>query len=120
MKGKQFLQIILPILLILFAIGFGAYCVVSEPANHQQSGNIASIYLFFLFLTPLLLLLLTILIFIILTYNSSKYLTEIFPKVRDFCKHINFSVNNICSRIAEPIIEVESHLAVFSKDKTEK
>ena len=120
MKNKQFFQILLPILLALFAIGFGAFSVISGSENVQLPGNIASIYLLFLFLAPLLFFFLTIILFIILTYKSTNYLVEQYPRLLHFCEHINQLANNFCSIITKPVIEIESRLAIFSKDKTEK
>lgn len=123
-KSNQFLQILLPILICLFAIGYGGFLVIQNGLNPSSNlritGDIATVYLLFLITAPVFLILALIIIFIFLTYKGTKSLKDLFPKFRDTNLYVNSLINSTCSVITKPFIEIESNFSIFSNQKSEK
>jgi len=123
-KGNQFLQILLPILICLFAIGYGGFVTVQNGLNPSSNlritGDIATVYLLFLITTPVFLILALIIVFIIFTYKGMRSLKGLFPKFHATNLHVNSLISSACSVITKPFIEIESNFSIFSNQKSEK
>ena len=116
MKKNQFLQVILPFLLVLCLIGFGTYALISgDLTNIRQAGDIAGIYLVYLFITPAFIWIILMTFMIVLVYKGSVSFKNFSPKIHRVFERISGSTVDLSARITKPIIEIDSYLSIFSK-----
>ncbi len=127
-KGS-FLQIFLPLILMVAAVGVGLYFLVFKEqlaaTSISRSGDIASIYLIFLFFTPVFIAIALMILWIVINAKAFRAAASFFPKVREQVGSVNKNVRFAVHRFLHPIIEVDAHVtaikhALLKKDKNGK
>ena len=122
-QTATFLQIILPLILMIVGVGVAVYFLAFSPtASSQtisQSGDIAAIFLVFLFIVPVLITIALITILIILTMKTKNAVSSASIGIAEKFSQINASVRKISTSAATPFVEIDARVhmikQIFSK-----
>jgi uncharacterized membrane protein len=125
-KKNAFLQVILPLIFLIAAVGAAINYLVFNPATSpltiSETGDIATIYLLFLLIMPVFITipLLAFIIFLMLKASSAVSSASIF--ITDKTSQANASTRKIASAAAAPFVEVSAWVYainhIFSKKHT--
>lgn len=116
-------QIILPLILMIAAVGGGLYFLVFRQLAEgmvSQSSDIAAIYLLFLFAGPVLITLTLLIVFITLNGKAARAISAAFPGIAEKADQINKAVRGFSRAAANPFIELDAHYQAVKHIFTKK
>lgn len=123
-RRSKFLQIYLPLLIVIGLLSAGVYFILSgsqsEPNGVRNFGDIAAIYLLFLLIAPFLVVIAALIFLVVINAKAARALTTVSPKINHRVERINSGVISAVTTIIRPIIELDACLFTLTNTFSKK